>query len=167
MTTATATEAVTTLHSLTIVRNINASRERVFAAWTDPTQLAQWFKPSPDFTSTASNDLRRGGDFKIQLSNKAGKAHNATGKYMEILPPERLVFTWSWVDDRSADGSLITVLLRDLGNNSTELTFTHSMLPTAESAQKHTQGWTGCLNQCQLFLDPNAEIQQTAPHVCS
>jgi len=163
----TATETATTLHSVTIVRTLNAPRERVFAAWTDPIQIAQWFKPSPDFTSTASNDLRRGGSYTISMRNPNGATHNVTGKYMEIAPPERLVFTWSSLNNPAiATDTLVTVQLRDL-DGKTELTLVHTQLPSVESAQNHESGWKGCLNQCQLFLDPNAEIPHTAPHVCA
>jgi uncharacterized protein YndB with AHSA1/START domain len=152
----TATETAT--HSVTLTRILNASRERVFAAWTDSSLLAQWFAPAPGFTTTATNDLRRGGDYTIAFRSKEGALHTATGKYMEIVPPERLVFTWRWLENSQADGSIITILLRDLGGK-TELTLVHSQLPTAESAKSHEQGWTGCLSNCELFFDPNAQVQ--------
>lgn len=161
----TATETAT--HSVTITRTLNASRERVFAAWTDSTQLAQWFAPAQGFAITATNDLRRGGSYSITMRNPNGATHTAAGKYMEILPPERLVFTWSSLDNPTlATDTLVTVQLRDLGGK-TELTLVHTQLPTAESAQRHEQGWTGCLNSFQLFFDPNAEVQPHTYTGCS
>jgi uncharacterized protein YndB with AHSA1/START domain len=163
----TATAPVTSLHSLTLVRTLNASRERVFAAWTDPAQIAQWFAPASGFTTTATNDLRRGGSYTISMHNPNGVRHAATGKYLEIVPPERLVFTWSSQENPAiATDTLVTVLLRDLGGK-TELTLVHTQLPTAESAQRHEAGWTGCLNSFQLYFDPNAQVEQSQPLACS
>jgi len=155
------TAAETALQTLTIVRTLNAPRERVFAAWTDPALLAQWFMPAPGFSTTVTNDLRRGGSYTISMSNPNGGRHAATGKYMEIVPPERLVFTWSSVENPAlATDTLVTVLLRDLGGK-TELTLVHTQLPTPESAKQHESGWTGCLNSAELFFDSNAPVK---PH---
>ncbi len=157
----------TATHSLTLTRILNAPRERVFAAWTDPALLAQWFMPAPGFTTTATNDLRRGGSYSISMRNPNGTLHAATGKYMEIVPPERLVFTWSSVQDPAlATDTLVTVQLRDLGGK-TELTLVHTQLPTAESAQRHEGGWTGCLNNFQLYFDPSAKVEQHTHTACS
>jgi uncharacterized protein YndB with AHSA1/START domain len=153
--------------SLTIVRTINAPRERVFSAWTDPALLSQWFIPGTGFTVTATNDLRRGGSYSITMRNPKGGLHTATGKYMEIAPPERLVFTWTSVENPAlATDSLVTILLRDLGSK-TELTLTHTQLPNADSVENHTQGWTGCLNSFELFFDPNAQVQQHTHTACA
>jgi uncharacterized protein YndB with AHSA1/START domain len=160
------TAAEIATHSVTITRVLNASRERVFSAWTDPAQLAQWFAPAHGFTITATNDLRRGGSYNIAMRNPAGVLHTASGKYMEILPPERLVFTWTWLQNTpEATDTLVTVVLRDLAGK-TELTLVHTQFPTAEAAQQHEQGWTGCISHLELFFDPNAQAQLN-PTACS
>lgn len=59
-----------------------------------------------------------------------------------IRPPERISFTW--VSHNAVDGSLVTIELRDRGEE-TELTLTHERLPSAESAARHESGWTSIL----------------------
>ena len=120
--------------------------------------MQQWFSPTEDYAVTATNDLRRGGEYTIEMAHKGGNRHTTTGKYMEIAPPERLVFTWTSVERKElAENSIVTIQLRDLGGK-TELTLTHTQLPTTASVEQHTQGWRGCLNRLTLFADPNADI---------
>jgi len=74
---------------------INASPERVFAAWTDAEQLAAWWWPQLAGT-TYDVDVRPGGRFRIQ---SAAIKVRVWGVYTEVEPPRRLVFTWNWEDE--------------------------------------------------------------------
>jgi len=76
-------------------RAIRASREKVFNAWTNPSQLKEWFAVSEDFTTPiAGVDLKVGG--RCRLGMKAPGDNPLLivgGVYREIVSPERLVFT--------------------------------------------------------------------------
>jgi uncharacterized protein YndB with AHSA1/START domain len=76
----------------------NAPRERVFRAWTGPDLLMQWFRPGPGFTALiAEVDLRVGGRFRIGTqAPQDDRPRIATGVYLYVQPPEKLVFTWTW-----------------------------------------------------------------------
>ncbi len=144
--------------ALVVSRTINAPRERVFAAWTDARLLAQWFAPAAGFTTEAESDPRPGGSYRIRMCSPAGAIHTANGVYQELVPPTKLVLTWAWLENTDANGSMLTIELLDLGNNATQLTLTHSLLPSEISRQHHEQGWNGCLNRLVLHFDPNATI---------
>jgi uncharacterized protein YndB with AHSA1/START domain len=145
---------------VTITRILNAPRERVFAAWTDPALMNQWFAPSEAFTVTASTDPRPGGSFDIEMFwREKNSKHTATGKYLEIVPPEKIVMSWDWKESNPLDparGSTVTVELRDLGGK-TELTLTHAMIQEESSRLSHFQGWTGSTNRLARIFDPKAE----------
>jgi uncharacterized protein YndB with AHSA1/START domain len=81
--------------TLTIARTVAATPERVFAAWTDPDQLAAWWWPQLAGT-TYDVDARPGGRFRIE-SPAIGVT--VTGVYTEVDPSRRLAFTWSWEDE--------------------------------------------------------------------
>ena len=67
----------------------------MFAAWTDPVELAHWFKPTgAHSTSVPELDLRVGGRYVIEMVNPKGETHRVAGEYQEISAPARLVFTW-------------------------------------------------------------------------
>ena len=152
--------------ALVITRTIHASREHVFAAWTDARQLAQWFSPTADFTIEATADPRPGGSYRIAMHHPSGKTHIVGGTYREVHPPQRLVFTWAWEQGNSAETTLVTIDLRSTGS-ATELTMTHELLPTEDSRQQHEHGWNGCLNRLTLLLDPNAPPMPDPPPMAS
>ena len=81
------------LFTLKIVREFDAPREQVFAAWTESDRLSQWFQAGPGYTTPISeSDLQIGGQYRLGMKppNK-DVVHIVGGEYREIAPPERLV----------------------------------------------------------------------------
>jgi uncharacterized protein YndB with AHSA1/START domain len=85
-----------TATSLTISRTINAPRDRVFEAWTDPAQLHKRWGAGENFTAPiAEVDLRTGGSYRLGMQPPGQETpHVVVGVYREVSPPERLVYTW-------------------------------------------------------------------------
>jgi uncharacterized protein YndB with AHSA1/START domain len=77
-------------HTIRLVRDLDASPARVFAAWTDPAQVAQWWDATGEKLATCEIDLRPGGAFRFVTSHHPDKPF--TGVYREIAPPALLVF---------------------------------------------------------------------------
>lgn len=75
----------------------NASPERVFDAWTDPDIVMKWFGQAPNSLHSASIDLRPGGKWRFVKSSDPEKASGFEGRYQEIRPGEKLVFSWAQV----------------------------------------------------------------------
>jgi uncharacterized protein YndB with AHSA1/START domain len=73
-------------------RLLAAPRERVFAAWTDPEQLAQWWGPAGFTNSFQEFDLRPGGQWRFTMHAPDGKGFPNHSVFREITPPERIVF---------------------------------------------------------------------------
>ncbi|MDB6165788.1 MAG: Activator of Hsp90 ATPase 1 family protein [Lacunisphaera sp.] len=73
-------------------RLLAAPRERVFAAFSDPAQLAQWWGPK-GFTATVHEfDFRPGGQWRVTLHGPDGTDYPNDKEFLEISPPERIVF---------------------------------------------------------------------------
>lgn len=137
--------------SLTITRTFPASPASVFAAWTQADLLKQWFCPGGDMTvPVAETDPRAGGSYRIVMQNADGGTYSPSGRYEEVTPNERLVFTWKWADSELV--TRVTVTLRELGPNQTELTLHHEGFPESDVRDRHDEGWTGCLNRLKKFL---------------
>ena len=126
----------------TIVRAFDAPREAVWRAWTEPEQLAQWFGPRGISTplDKIRMDLRPGGEASlVMVDDASGEEYPNTGTYLEVVPPERLV----WKDDGFPDGTgagTVTVTLRDLGGK-TELTV-HVVADFTETMRAQSEiGW--------------------------
>ena len=77
-----------------LVRDVPVTPEAVFAAWTDPDSVKQWFAPKPYSTSLCEIDLRPGGGFRTVMTDPDGnEMADSTGCYLEIVPNERIVWT--------------------------------------------------------------------------
>jgi uncharacterized protein YndB with AHSA1/START domain len=140
---------------LEIRRVIRASRARVFAAWTQPEQMRQWFGREIDQVESIGLDVRMGGVYHIRMAGSCGTAGDGaksevSGGYIEVIPNEKVQFTWRplW---NPAEESLVTVQLRDV-EGGTELVLTHERFASMESRNAHLQGWTSSMNKLERML---------------
>lgn len=78
---------------ITMTRIFDAPRELVFAAWTEPEQLAQWWGPHGFTNPVCEVDLRPGGAWRIDMQGPDGTVYPNKGVYQEVVAPERLVFS--------------------------------------------------------------------------
>ena len=127
--------------SLEIKRFINAPRARVYAAWTDPAQLKEWWGPESVRTRNLVADPRVGGKFLIVM-NVGGQDLPHRGEYLEIERHTRMVFTW--VSAHAGEGSRVTLRFVEIPGGQTRLTLEHVGLPDAEQANHHS-GWSNIL----------------------
>lgn len=138
---------------LEISRVIEAPRDRVYAAWTDPEQLKQWFGPENVKTRELVADARVGGTFRWDIINSEGEEITMRGEFRELQPDKKIVFTWQWEDDEDWENhvSIVTVELDD-ADGGTELRLTHEQLPNEESRDGHTRGWNSALDKLEKFF---------------
>ncbi len=138
---------------LEIKRVIKAPRDRVYAAWTDPKQMREWFGPEGVRTRNVIADARVGGKFRWDLTSLEGEDMTAFGDYQELIPGKKAVFTWKWDDDEDWENviSIVTVELRDAGEG-TEVRLLHEQLPSEESRGRHEEGWTKVLGSLEEYI---------------
>ena len=140
--------------SLEITRTFKASPERVYAAWTDPVQLAQWWGPDDAETLSLEADVRVGGDFIWRLRTPDGEEMQSVGKFLELVPAERISFSWKWDDDEdwAKVPSTITVHLAPK-EGGTEMRFHHVGFPSETSRGNHQGGWESTLGRLAKMLE--------------
>jgi len=140
-----------------IARMIDAPREEVFRAWTDPDQLRRWWGPGEFTCPEAEVDLRPGGRYRLVMQPAAGDPFVLVGTYREVEPPARLVYTWRWETGPAADGSesLVTVEFRDHGG-STGVVLIHTEFPASHGPAPYRMGWEGGLVKLERFLARSA-----------
>jgi uncharacterized protein YndB with AHSA1/START domain len=78
---------------LVLERTVPVSPERVWAAWTEPELILQWFTPAPWKTVECDIDLRRGGRSNVTMESPEGERFPNNGCYLEVEPGRLLVFT--------------------------------------------------------------------------
>jgi len=139
--------------SFRIRRVLNASRDRVWHALTDPKELAKWYAPGTMTATIHRFDARSGGSFELDMTETNGTPHRAYGKFLEVVPGRLLVHTWQWKDFPLDTGeSVVTIELRDVPGG-TEVTLTHEKLANEGSVKAHIEGWTGCLEKLGNILE--------------
>jgi uncharacterized protein YndB with AHSA1/START domain len=138
--------------SLTFNRRLKASPEKVYAAWTDPQKLVQWFGRADARRETmrAEIDLRVGGRYRVSFSIPAGEYFEVGGVYREIIPNERLVFSWAWHSTPERESLLTVSLLPD--GEGTLLTLHHAQLFDEAARAGHERGWLAALETLEKYL---------------
>ena len=137
--------------SLSIIRKLNASPERVWHACTDAQALKQWMAPSDAFKNlVAETDVRVGGRYHLVMQAPDGEVHDVSGVYREVVPNRKLVYTWAWKSTPERE-SLVTLQLQPAGSG-TELTLRHEQFFDEPVRDRHNEGWNGCLDRLQRFV---------------
>jgi uncharacterized protein YndB with AHSA1/START domain len=80
---------------LVFERLIDVPPEQVWAAWTRPEYITQWFTPAPWTTTECEIDLQPGGIFRTLMRSPEGQAFPNIGCYLQIVPNQKLVWTSS------------------------------------------------------------------------
>ena len=135
--------------SLTLKRRLKAPPAKVYAAWTQTDLLMRWFGPTAARMLRAEVDVRAGGRFRIAFVAN-GEEHDVSGLYREVVPNQKLVFTWAWRTTPERE-SLVTVTLKPDGDG-TLLTLMHEQLFDEATRDSHQQGWSGCLDNLETYL---------------
>jgi uncharacterized protein YndB with AHSA1/START domain len=138
---------------LQLSRVVAAPRERVFTAWTSPGAIKDWFGPENCRVLDAQVDLRVDGEYCFSLSTQQRGEIKVRGRYREVTPPAKLIYTWQWEGnpELAIGTSLVTVEFIPAGN-STEIHLTHEKLPNVESRDNHQRGWAGAFDQLEKYL---------------
>ena len=149
----------TARHELVLMREIEAPREKIFRAWTDPDLLKEWFCPKPWGVSHAELDVRAGGASLIVMSGPNGEVVENRGVYLDIVPNEKLVFTdaftTAWVPSEKPFMTGI-ILLEPLGDGRTKYTaiarhWTDEDKRTHEAMGFH-EGWGAATDQLAALV---------------
>ena len=108
----TATVTTPTDREIHIERMFDAPRDRVFAAFTDPKLIPEWWGPS---TVVDQMDVRPGGSWRFVFHNADGSERAFRGTYREVTPPERIVQTFE-MEGMPGNGHVETFAFEDLGD---------------------------------------------------
>jgi uncharacterized protein YndB with AHSA1/START domain len=137
--------------TLVVRRRINATREKLFAAWTQPALLVRWWGPQGVACPAAEIDLRVGGAYRIANQFPDGKVVWITGTFETIEPPRQLSYTWK-LEAQNGPAERVTVCFEAHGA-ATEVIVTHEGIVDEAARTSHERGWTGCLDGLVRFAD--------------
>jgi uncharacterized protein YndB with AHSA1/START domain len=156
--TTTAESAATTDRELVLTRLIDAPREKLFRAWTDPELLKQWFAPLPWTTPVAELDLRPGGANLVVMRGPDGNEFPNRGVYLEVVANERLVFTdaftEAWQPSQKPFMTAILTFEDEAGKTRYTARLRHWTIADREAHEKmgFHEGWARCTNQLTTLV---------------
>ena len=138
--------------TLNLTRVVAAPRGLVFPLWTDPQHVAQWWGPHGFTNPVCQLDARPGGAIRIDMRGPDGTVYPMTGRYRDIVEPERLVFTSAALDaaDQPLFEVLTTVTFTEEGGETTLRLEAHVVEATAAADPYLTgmaAGWTQSLEK--------------------
>ena len=132
--------------SLVIKRHFRAPPERVFAAFTEKSLMQAWYGPENMTVPQCEVDPRVGGKYRVEMHGPAGSVHVVTGEFREIRPPERLVYTWGWLNGTGRGPETIVTLTFASRDGGTDLTLEQTGFLDGESRDRHEEGWRSSLD---------------------
>jgi uncharacterized protein YndB with AHSA1/START domain len=148
---ATDSESSTLAATLVVRRQIKATPEKLFAAWTRPELLMCWWGPDSVACPAAEIDLRVGGSYRIANRFPDGNIIWIAGMFEEIDAPRRLVYTWK-LESQTGPPERVTVRFVADGDL-TEVVVTHERIPNEAARTGHERGWAGCLDSLVKYIE--------------
>jgi uncharacterized protein YndB with AHSA1/START domain len=128
----------------TITRTLNAGREPVWRAWTKEKELADWLPSTP--LETISFDVCEGGRYRYTMVNiETGEEYPTGGVFLEVVPFERLVFTWGSPDAPIENSPVVPLTLTAHGDR-TEMIFHLRGFAGHPGDQYVYDGWSDTLD---------------------
>jgi uncharacterized protein YndB with AHSA1/START domain/predicted Ser/Thr protein kinase len=135
--------------TIRIEQHVAAPPDQVFAVWTDPSLMADWYAPSDDFGPTVGEvDLQVGGQYRIgMLLPGQTDPRFVSGQYSRVDAPRTMSFTWAWEPLKAGwNETQVTLEFHPKGGG-TDLVLTHERFRDEPDKNSHAQGWQGCLNR--------------------
>ena len=122
------------VNAVTVERLIAARPETVFSFFTDRDKWLSWMGADGTFS------FEPGGEYRTRVNGD----NVAEGRFIEIDPPKRVVFTWGWADDGMSvpPGSTTVEITLEPVAEGTLLRLVHRDLPSPEASAAHQEGWT-------------------------
>jgi uncharacterized protein YndB with AHSA1/START domain len=139
---------------LRLERTFDAPAQRVFDAWTSREVLRRWWPAGSDWeTPVAEVDARLGGSLRLVMRSPDGEVFGGSGEYIELTPPNRLAFTWTWHGHEGHEGTqLVEVEFAEHANGTTTVVLTNRGLRDQESRRAHREGWQASFDNLERLL---------------
>lgn len=135
-------------------RVLRSKPERVYRAFLDADAMSKWLPPFGFTCKVHHLDARVGGTYKMSFTNfSSGNSHSFGGKYLELIPNERIHYTDSF-DDPNLPGQMRTTISLRPVSCGTELTIVQEGLPEAIPVEMCYLGWQESLEQLATLVEP-------------
>ena len=143
-----------TTNTVRLHRVLRAPAERVYRAFLDPDGMAKWLPPYGFTCKVARMDAEVGGEWRASFTNFSSKhTHSFGGKYLELVPGQKLRYT-SAFDDSNLPGEMTTTVLLTQVSVGTDIAVTQEGIPAMIPAEACYLGWQESLLQLARLVEP-------------
>ncbi|WP_213741603.1 SRPBCC family protein [Bradyrhizobium sp. dw_411] len=146
-------------HELVITRTFNAPARIVFAAWTTPELLKRWWVPKSSgmVLLSCEADVRAGGRYRFEFGHGESKRMAFFGKYVEVIPNARLV----WTNEESDEGAISTLTFEEKAGKT--ILVLHERYPSKEALDRTMAGMEDGMPESFAQLDELLVILDASP----
>lgn len=145
-------------HIVLLHRVLVASPEKVYRAFLEPDALAKWISPNGFACTVHHLEAKVGGTFRASFRNfTTNDAHSFSGKYLELVPGERLRYTDHFEDSGMSGDIEVTITLKKVAVG-TDLQIVQDGLPDQVPVEACYLGWQESLENLARLVEP--EIKQ-------
>lgn len=146
--------------AVALERVIAAPRSKIYRAWLDPAVLARWMGPDEFSVTVATVDERVGGVHQVEMLDAEGGHHTFVSVIEELVPDERIVFTFKF--DPEGRETKLTITLRDAEGGRTALRLNHERLTIEGELDTRSVnvGWGQTLAKLQAFCENSPQSPQ-------
>lgn len=142
-------------NTIKLHRVIRTTPEKIYKAFTDPDAMAKWISPYGFTCQVHSMDVKVGGAYKMSFKNfSTGNGHSFGGKYLELVPGERVRYSDKF-DDPNLPGEMVTTVTLKKVLVGTELNIVQEGVPAVIPAEACYLGWQESLLQLANLVEPN------------
>lgn len=127
---------------LELTIRVDAPRERVYQALTEPTALTQWWGPDGFTTQVVALDLRVGGGYRLAMQPPDGELFHLSGEFVDVVPPSRLAYTFRWEEPDPDDQETVVKLVLESVGDVTKVSLWQGYFATGARLALHKNGWT-------------------------
>ena len=141
---------------LDLTCDLDAPREQVFQALTEPATLATWWGPSGFTTPEIELDLQVGGGYRFGMQPPEGELFHLAGEFIEIDPPNLLVYTFRWEEPDPDDRETVVRLSLHASDDGTRVSLSQGDFATQARLTLHTDGWTDSFVKLRQLFEAGA-----------
>ncbi|RYY07928.1 MAG: SRPBCC domain-containing protein [Sphingobacteriaceae bacterium] len=141
--------------TIALEHDFSVPAERLYEAWIKEDDLKNWWHPSENKLVNVAQTVEEGGDIRYEFEGQNGKSSLIiTGKYKEVKPNEKLVYSWNW--DVSAEGvekSNHELIIEFVANgDQSKIKVAQDNFENDESITPHKEGWVKALAALDEYL---------------
>lgn len=142
-------------NTIRLHRVLRATPEKVYRAFLEPDAMAKWLPPDGFTCKVQHMDAKVGGTYKMSFTNfTTGQTHSFGGKYVELVPNQRIRYTDQF-DDPNLPGEMTATIELKKVSCGTELTIVQEGVPAAIPAEMCYLGWQESLILLAKLVEPD------------